>query len=134
MIVLKFGGTSLESAEAIERVAWIVRSRLSRHPAVIVSAHGKATDHLLALAMHAAEGRHGKSVETFNALESYHSTLGAAVVGQADRTALAVFLDSHFRELFNSIERLRGCGKLSAQAEAEVTSFGERLSSGIMAL
>jgi aspartate kinase len=134
MIVLKFGGSSLESAEAIERMAQIVRSRVSRHPAVVVSAHGKATDNLLALARDAAEGRHAKSVEGFNALEAYHTTLGARIVSEHDRKALASLLDAHFHELFNAVERLRGCGRLSPQAEAEVTSFGERLSSGIVAL
>lgn len=134
MIVLKFGGTSLESAQAIERVVGIVRSRLSHHPAVVVSAHGKATDQLLMLAKDAAEGRHAHSVERFNALEAYHSALGAAVVAEHDRRALASLLDAHFHELFNSVERLRGRGELSAQAEAEITSFGERLSSEIMAL
>src|SRR5881394_878718 len=135
MIVLKFGGTSLESAEAIERVARIVRSRMPRRPAVVVSAHGKATDNLLALARDAAEGfHHARSVETFNALEAYHSALGISVVAEHDRKALSSLLDTHFHELFNCVERVRGCGKLSAQSEAEVTSFGERLSSGIMAL
>ncbi len=133
MIVLKFGGTSLESAEAIERVAWIVRSRLPRHPAVVVSAHGKATNNLLALAKEAAEGHRDRAVETFNALEAYHSALAASVVSEHDRRALCNFLDTHFRELFNLIGRLPGPGELSPQAQAEVTSFGERLSSGIMA-
>ena len=134
MIVLKFGGSSLESPEAIQRVAQIVRSRISRHPAVVVSAHGKATDQLVALAKDAAEGRHAQSVERFNALEAYHTSLGAAVVSEHDRKALASLLNAHFHELFNAVERLRSCGKLSPQAEAEVTSFGERLSSGIVAL
>src|SRR5215469_383673 len=38
MIVMKFGGTSLESVEAIERVCSIVKSRGPRHPVVVVSA------------------------------------------------------------------------------------------------
>jgi len=134
MIVLKFGGSSLESPEAIERVVGIVRSRLSRHPAVVVSAHGKATDQLLMLAKDAAEGRHAQSVERFNALQAYHSALGSYVVAEHDRRALASLLNAHFRELFNAIERLRGSGELSLQAQAEITSFGERLSSEIMAL
>ena len=134
MIVLKFGGSSLESPEAIERMAQIVRSRLSRHPVVVVSAHGKATDNLVALAKDAAEGRHAQSVERFNALEAYHTSLGVAVVSEHDRKALTSLLNAHFHELFNAVERLRGCGKLSPQGEAEVTSFGERLSSGIIAL
>jgi aspartate kinase len=134
MIVLKFGGSSLESAEAIERVARIVRSRLSRHPVVVVSAHGKATDELIALAKAAAEGSYAESVERFNAVEWYHTSLGGAVVAERDRKALTSFLDAHVQELFNVVERLRGRGKLTEQWQAEVTSFGERLSSGIMAL
>ena len=38
MIVMKFGGTSVESAAAIERVASIVKARVELHPIVIVSA------------------------------------------------------------------------------------------------
>lgn len=134
MIVLKFGGSSLESTEAIERVARIVGSRLSQKPAVVVSAHGKATNQLLALAKNAAEGHHASCVEKFNALASYHSALGASVVAEHDRKALTSLLDAHFHELFNSVERLRDSGKLSEKGQAEVTSFGERLSSGIIAL
>jgi aspartate kinase len=133
MIVLKFGGSSLESAEAIERVSRIVGSRIARHPAVVVSAHGKSTDDLLALAKEAAEGQHARSVERFNALESYHAALGASVVADHDRKALASFLNVHFHELFNAVERVRGSGRLAEQGQAEIISFGERLSSGIMA-
>ena len=38
MIVMKFGGTSVESVTAIERVAGIVRDHLDRRPVVVVSA------------------------------------------------------------------------------------------------
>ena len=47
MIVMKFGGTSVESAEAIERITEIVKSRLDRRPVVVVSAMGKTTNRLL---------------------------------------------------------------------------------------
>ena len=50
MIVMKFGGTSVESAAAIERVASIVRTRLERRPVVVVSAMGRTTNKLLAIA------------------------------------------------------------------------------------
>ena len=51
MIVMKFGGTSVESAEAIERVAGIVQGSASdRQPVVVVSAMGKTTNKLLAIA------------------------------------------------------------------------------------
>ena len=50
MIVMKFGGTSVESAAALERVAGIVKSRLDRKPVVVVSAMGKTTNRLLKIA------------------------------------------------------------------------------------
>ena len=47
MLVMKFGGTSVRDAEAIERVAGIVRSRMRRRPVVVVSAFHGVTDQLL---------------------------------------------------------------------------------------
>ncbi|MFZ3210495.1 MAG: lysine-sensitive aspartokinase 3, partial [Terriglobales bacterium] len=46
MIVMKFGGTSVEDAPAIERVAEIVRSRAMEGPVVVVSALARVTDQL----------------------------------------------------------------------------------------
>ena len=57
MIVMKFGGTSVESAEAIERIAGIVQERIARRPVVVVSAMGKTTNKLLAIADAAVAGR-----------------------------------------------------------------------------
>ena len=59
MIVLKFGGTSVASAEAITRVADIVAGRMAERPVVVVSAMGKTTDRLLELMGQAGfEGAH----------------------------------------------------------------------------
>ena len=56
MIVMKFGGTSVESSEAIERVAKIVGSRRKQSPVVVVSAMAKVTDQLVAMGQKAASG------------------------------------------------------------------------------
>ena len=49
MIVMKFGGTSVGSREAIERTIGIVRSKLEEKPIVVVSAMSKVTDMLYAI-------------------------------------------------------------------------------------
>jgi len=49
VIVVKFGGTSVGDAEAIERAAAIVEGRLEKRPVVVVSALGGATNALLAV-------------------------------------------------------------------------------------
>ena len=57
MIVMKFGGTSVESAAAIERVAGIVKAREQQRPVVVVSAMGKTTNKLLTIASAAVTGK-----------------------------------------------------------------------------
>ena len=61
---MKFGGTSVQDAQAIDRVAAIVRERLNERPVVVVSALAKITDQLLA--MHRCGRRRSrKSAGTF---------------------------------------------------------------------
>jgi len=52
LVVMKFGGTSVEDAKAIDRTAGIVRGRRDKGltPIVVVSAMAKVTDQLLAAA------------------------------------------------------------------------------------
>ena len=62
MIVMKFGGTSVESAAAIARVAGIVQAREERRPVVVVSAMGKTTNKLLAIAAAAIAGKRAEYI------------------------------------------------------------------------
>lgn len=134
MIVLKFGGTSLESAEAFERVADIVHSRLPRRPVLVVSALGHATDNLLAMGSDAVVGRWHSAVKQFRTVREYHSDMAAALALEEDRRELAKWLDSHFIELHDLLESVSGSGTLYPEAQAAITSFGERLSSGMVAI
>src|SRR4051794_28586193 len=72
MIVMKFGGTSVESAEAITRVAGIVRERLDRNPVVVVSAMGKTTNKLLAIADAAVSRDRERALAQLADLREFH--------------------------------------------------------------
>ena len=72
MIVMKFGGSSVESAEAIRRVASIVSDRLARRPVVVVSAMGKTTNKLLAIAARAVSGDLKSALEHLADLRAFH--------------------------------------------------------------
>ena len=61
MIIMKFGGTSVQDAEAIERVISIVRDRLRDKPLVVVSALSKVTRLLCSIAEE-AEAQHEDNV------------------------------------------------------------------------
>jgi aspartate kinase len=126
MIVMKFGGSSVASTEAITRVADIVRSRLERHPVVVVSAMGKTTDKLLAMAR-AAERRNVK-----DALEE-HATLRQFHLNACAGLGVDKEVEDHFLELAGCINGLAFLTELTERGIDTISAFGERLSSIIVA-
>jgi aspartate kinase len=128
MIVMKFGGTSVESHEAIERVAGIVSRCYDRHPVVVVSAIGKTTNKLLLAATEAAAGRREQALDIVDELRSHHLTHGLAVAG-AGSADLERFIRAHFEWLDELVKGLSVVGELSPRSMDSIASVGERLSS-----
>ena len=134
MIVMKFGGTSVESAAAIERVAHIVKERQARRPVVVVSAMGKTTNKLLAIAQTAITGAREDYLARIHDLRDFHSREARHIVTLAERTALDRTLDDHFQELTELAKGLAVLGELTPRATDAIASYGERLSSYIVSL
>jgi len=134
LIVMKFGGTSVESAQAIERVASIVRARRDRHPIVVVSAMGKTTNKLLALAQSAIEGKRDEYIRQIHDLRDFHSREARLVVPLAHRAELDRTLDDHFQELTELVKGIAVLGELTPRSIDAISSYGERLSSYVVAL
>jgi aspartate kinase len=133
MIVMKFGGSSVASATAIEWVAGIVESRLEDRPVVVVSAMGKTTDRLEEAVQHAARGSAYSAWCLFEELRRFHfqeakRLLGASSVGVIEKRIAPKFRDLHC--LLIDLEEGR---KLTPSLKDEVLSFGERLSSELVA-
>lgn len=123
MIVMKFGGSSVASAEAIRRVTGIVAARKERGPVVVVSAMGKTTDRLLEIANHAVAGHREQALELLAGLEQFHLTEGGSVGGKVEEL---------FRELEELVRGFAVLGELSPRSIDAVSSYGERLSSLIV--
>lgn len=123
MIVMKFGGSSVASAEAIARVTSIVEARKHRHPAVVVSAMGKTTDRLLEIGSSAVRGERSKALELLRRLEEYHRQEG----GPADGRVAALF-----EELGELVRGLAVMGEITPRSIDALSSYGERLSSVIV--
>jgi aspartate kinase len=134
LIVAKFGGTSVESAAAISRVASIIRERIESRPVVVVSAMGKTTNRLLALAQDAVAGRRDAALEALAALEDYHATEAGALVRAGDRPELETALRTHFDDLRALVKGLAVLGELTPRSIDAISSYGERLSSIIVTL
>jgi aspartate kinase len=123
MIVMKFGGTSVESAAAIERVAGIVRGRLQQRPVVVVSAMGKTTNRLLSIAHHAVNAHRDDALRELLALRDFH----------LNESGMERTVDEHFQELTELVKGLAILGELTPRSIDAISSFGERLSSLIVA-
>jgi len=125
MIVMKFGGTSVESAEAIERIAGIVRGQMARRPVVVVSAMGKTTNKLLAIADAAVRGQRDAALTLLEDLHQFHKKESAGL-GVEDQ------VDAHFQELAELVKGIAVMGEMTPRATDAVSAFGERLSSIIV--
>jgi aspartate kinase len=134
MIVMKFGGTSVESAAAIERVAGIVGARQERRPVVVVSAMGKTTNKLLAIAAAAIQGKRADYIQQIHDLRDFHSREARQVAPLESRAELDRTLDEHFQELTELVKGLAVLGELTPRSIDAISSYGERLSSYIVAL
>jgi aspartate kinase len=128
MIVMKFGGTSVESSDAITRVTSIVKQFEQRRPVVVVSAMGKTTNKLLAAAQEAAAGRRDQALGIVDELRGHHLTHGLALAGPA-AADLDRFIRTHFEWLDELVKGLSVVGELSDRSKDAIASVGERLSS-----
>jgi aspartate kinase len=134
MIVMKFGGSSVESAAAIERVASIVKARADRKPVVVVSAMGKTTNKLLAIAQTAIEGKRDEYIRQLHDLRDFHSREARLVVPLSQRADLDRTLDENFNELTELVKGIAVLSELTPRSIDAISSYGERLSSYIVTL
>jgi aspartate kinase len=137
MIVMKFGGSSLESASAVERVAGIVRRALARKPVVVVSAMGNTTQQLLTMGEEASAGKpggKGRALESLHALRETHEREIGALLPESGQGELRQILDCYFREMADLLGQLSALGEFGPESVDALSSYGERLSSRLMAM
>jgi aspartate kinase len=132
VIVMKFGGTSVESAEAIDRVAGIVRGRIDRHPAVVVSAMSKATDQLLAMAAAAGTGNKENAVSLCRALRDRHVSVSSALVTDPHHEVHSC-IAADYDALEKLLEGICAVGELTPRTQDNVVAYGERINSSVVA-
>ena len=133
MIVMKFGGTSVEDARAIERVAAIVKDRLPQKPVVVVSAMAKVTDTLLTMARAAGAGERKTALKLCRSLQERHYNTASELLGTALFTDFHSELGSDFEGLDELLRGISAVGELTPRTTDHVAAFGEMLSSKIVA-
>ncbi len=135
IVVMKFGGTSVEDAVAIERTAVIVKGRRLRGdlPVVVVSAMAKVTDMLLAAGTAAGRGDRNGALAISARLRNRHLEVAGRLLSQDRYCPLATLIEKELDSLDEVLRGLAAVGELTPRTTDLVASFGERLSSRIVA-
>jgi aspartate kinase len=133
VVVMKFGGTSVEDPAAIKRTASIVAGRLAmgKRPVVVVSALAKVTDQLLRAGASAAAGDRTGALAISSRLRCRHRDTAVALV--KDSAELVNHIDQKFDSLDEILRGLAAILELTPRISDLVVSYGERISSRIVA-
>lgn len=140
MKVLKFGGTSVGSAENINKVISILDQQSKNSKiAVVVSAVGGITDQLLEAANLACD-KNLNYKDTYNAIWSRHNKVieGLFINSENDKTLqkdhekLHDLISEKLKELKNLLDGIYLINELSPKTKDKLLSFGEALSSNII--
>lgn len=124
MIVMKFGGTSLGDSNRIKKAAEIVKSRLEKNPIVVVSAVSKITDMLIELGN---ESFKTSGTAILNKIKKIHDKIINDL--ELDES----ILENDFEALTALLKKMKNEERVNARILDEFQSFGEQMSSKIVA-
>ncbi len=135
MIIMKFGGTSVENGAMMKQVKEIVRAEVHRTPVVVLSAISGATNQLIQCAQYAVEGKLDKANEILNRLsDRHHEIVGDICTSSEIAEQLRSHINAVIDELVALSKSLSVFGDLSARSLDTFAAAGERMSSKILAL
>jgi len=132
-IVMKFGGTSVADAPAFENAARIVAAQRDASPVVVVSAMGGVTDGLLAATTKASEGNVDQAIASLVDLFARHHAVANELLSAGDAEQFATQVKSASNQIGALLQNIARESSQRKSIQDEVVSFGERLSSSLLA-
>ena len=132
MKVLKFGGTSVGSADAINKVIAIVSSKLNEDRLlVVVSALGGTTDLLISSGKLAAEGNETYK-DSLKSLETRHLEAVKELIPIQSQSSVLSLVKKYCNEIEDICNGIFLLHELSVRTKDKLMSYGELLSSRII--
>ena len=134
LLVLKFGGTSVGSVKSILSLKRIVENEARRQPiVVVVSALGGITDQLIATSRLAVSGKDEWRTSFEQMVDRHHKMIDTIITDPNDRETLFNTVDALFEQLHSIYFGVFLIRDLSKKTQDAIVSYGERLSSNIVA-
>jgi aspartate kinase len=131
-IVMKFGGTSVADAAALERVASIVAAQRDG-AAVVVSAMNGVTDALLASTSIASEQGVNEAIRSLNETFRRHHHAAQQLLPSHNADHFGAYLDNAAARMCNLLQTTAGDPSTRRATQDAIVSFGELLSSRLLA-
>jgi len=135
MIVMKFGGTSVKDAEAIDRVTAIVKGRLAQKPVIVVSAFGGTTDVLVAILDALEAGDAARARQHASHVAAHHrDVIERLLPAGASRDGALALLDAPLARLARLIDGMENLGEVSPRSRDAVVAIGETIAGPLLAV
>ncbi len=132
MLVIKFGGTSMGSAEAIKQVAAIVKNKLNESSVmVVVSAMSGTTDLLLSCGTKASSGDETYK-DVLKQIETRHLDTVKALIPVQQQSSVLSMVKKYCNEMEDICNGIFLLGESSLRTKDKLVSYGELLSSAII--
>jgi aspartate kinase len=134
-LVMKFGGTSVGSPEAITQAARIVKSTSQDWDrlVVVVSAMRGVTDLLIQSADTAARGDESTYLALIEEIKSrHHATIEELLANRDERARLSALINEYIAELSAYCRSIHVLGEVTPRGMDTITSLGERMNARIV--
>lgn len=132
MKVLKFGGTSVANSENILKVENIIKKESSEKIVVVVSALHGVTDMLIKAAEQASNNSESY-LSIIKTIEEKHLNLVKELIPILEQSAWLSFVKKHFNDIEDLCNGIFVLGEFTGRTKDKITSYGEFLSSNIIA-
>lgn len=135
-LTMKFGGTSVGSAEALRQAADLVLEQAKEwgRLTVVVSAMSGVTDELIEGALTAANGDDQTYVAISTKLRlRHHDVVNTLLSGSGEQDQLLTVVDDYLKEFSSFCHSIYVLGEVTPRALDALTSLGERMSARILA-
>jgi len=123
-VVMKFGGTSVEDADAIRRVCQLAARPSPYRPVVVVSALSKVTDQLMNAGWAAAEGRLESARESLQTLQQRHEAVASDLLAGEKCGSPSRELGEEFQLLNNVLSKIAWEKAFTPQSQDQLLGVG----------
>ena len=132
MIVLKFGGTSVQNAEMMDATLAIIERQIDRAPVLVSSAMAKVTDQLQEIARLVGAGSEAEAEAILAAVLERHLACARSFITGKNLAQCEADLNAVCSELHAFIKALAMLKEWSKRSNDAILSFGERLATIIL--